>query len=129
MIYFAKFLFLTIGLFNNLKTPIGNEVLLVTILFSTRANSKLPPPRSATNPLTFSKPIFTPSAEHSASSSPDNILILVLKSFSTSLINGFVSVASLKTAVATILRFVIFETFKISENLFKTFKAYSVPDL
>ena len=116
-----NFFFLTIGLFNNLKTPTGNEVLLVTILFSTRANSKLPPPRSATNPLTFSKPIFTPSAEHSASSSPDNILILVLKSFSTSLINGFVSVASLKTAVAMILRFVIFETFKISENLFKNF--------
>ena len=102
---------------------------MVTILFSTRANSKLPPPRSATNPSTFSKPIFTPSAVHLASSSPDNILILVLKSFSTSSIKGFVSVASLITAVAIIFRFVIFETFKISENLFKTFKAYSVPDL
>ena len=65
--YFDRFLFLTIGLLINLKTPRGSEVLLVIKLFSTLANSKLPPPKSATRPSTFSNPIFTPSAAHSAS--------------------------------------------------------------
>ena len=94
-----RFLFFTIGLLINLKTPKGKDVLLVIKPFSTRASSKLPPPRSATNPSTLSNPILTPSAEQIASSSPLKISIFFLKRFSTYSINGFESVASLKTAV------------------------------
>ena len=91
------------------------------IPFSTLDNSKLPPPRSATNPSTLSNPILTPSAEQIASSSPLKISIFFLKRLSTYSTNGFASVASRNTAVAIIFKLSILEIFKISENLFKTF--------
>ena len=115
------------GLFSNLKTPRGKEILFSIIFLFTLASSKLPPPKSATSPSTELNPKITPVAEILASSSPDKTFGLKLNIFSTSVRNGSASVASLIAAVAIICKFLILEISRISLNLFKTFNELLTP--